>query len=133
MSELKTTRNYRTQKINADALSAELKKRDLTYAEVGRTIGHGSTYMKNALSNGRISDASIMLLQHLYNIDPDIYLLKEPEVTEEEPKPSIEVQSIPQTIELTWDSRKLYNLINNAVFNAVRRAFGEEETSNERE
>lgn len=116
-------RHYRTKPIDGEKLRAELRQRNITMLAASHAIGHGNTYIKNAVDAGRLSESSIMLLEHLYHIDPDLYVVPE---KSDEPEPEVvEVQSVPQQIELVWDDRKLYALINNAVFNAIKRAFGE--------
>lgn len=71
--------------IKSDVLKKELEKRGLSNPEVSAAMGYKDKgYMAGALREGEIAFQGVILLEQLYRIDPDLYLVKEePEEVEE--------------------------------------------------
>ncbi len=113
----------KTVAINGEALRAELKKRGLLGVTVSKAIGYDQTYISHAIRHNTIAKTAMMLLQTMYNINPDIYVVKE------EPKPEevkAEVVEVVQHSGLTDDDfQKLYKVIYTAVYEATKRALSE--------
>ena len=113
----------RTVAINGEALRLELKKRGILGVTVSKAIGYDQTYISHAIRDNKIAKSATLLLQTMYNINPDIYVVKE------EPKPEkvkAEVVEVVQHSGLTADDfQKLYNVIYSAVYEATKRALSE--------
>ena len=109
--------------IKPDVLKNELKKRGLTASEASRKIGYKCpTALSKAMSNSSLTPMACAALQREYNIDPNLYVIKEeePEVKEE--------KTVPPTIEIEKfaDIRNdLYRVIYGAVYAAVKKALAE--------
>lgn len=113
----------KTVAINGEALRAELKKRGVTGVTVSSAIGYDNTYISHAILHNTIAKTAMRLLQTMYNIKPDSYVVKE------EPKPEevkAEVAEVVQYSGLTDDDfQKLYKVIYTAVYEATKRALSE--------
>lgn len=109
--------------INGEALRLGLKKRGLLGVTVSKAIGYDQTYISHAIRGNRIAKSAVLLLQTMYNINPDIYVVKE------EPKPEeakAEVVEVVQHSGFTDDDfQKLYKVIYSAVYEATKRALSE--------
>lgn len=113
----------RTVTINGEALRAELKKRGVTGVTVSSAMGYDITYISHAIRHNTIAKTAIKLLQTMYNINPDIYVVKEKPKTEEV---KAEVVEVVQHSGLTDDDfQKLYKVIYSAVYEATKRALSE--------
>ena len=113
----------KTVAINADALRAELKKRSINMGTVSIAIGYDKTYISHALRDNRIARSAVLLLQTMYNINPDSYVVKEEPKLEEV---KAEVTEVVQHVGLTDDDfKKLYNVIYSAAYEATKRALSE--------
>lgn len=113
----------KTAAINGERLRAELKKRGVNMVTVSTAIGYEASYISAAIRFNKIAKSAILLLQTMYNINPDIYVVKE------EPKAEdvkAEVVEVVQHSGLTDDDlEKLYKVIYSAVYKATKRALEE--------
>lgn len=115
--------NKRTVTINGEALRLELRKRGLLGVTVSKAIGYDQTYISHAIKDNRVARSAVLLLQTMYNINPDIYVVKEEPKTEEV---KAEVAEVVQHVGLTDDDfQKLYKVIYTAVYEATKRALSE--------
>ena len=109
--------------INAEALKKELKKRGLTASEASRKIGYKCpTALSKAMSSASMTPMAVTALQREYNIDPNLYVIKEeePEVKEEKAvSPTIEIEKFADIRD------DLYRVIYGAVYAAVKKALSE--------
>lgn len=113
----------KTVAINADALRTELKKRSINMGTVSIAIGYNKTHISRALRNCSMSRAATLLLQTMYNINPDSYVVKEEHKPEEV---KAEVVEVVHHSGLTDDDfQKLYKVIYTAVYEATKRALSE--------
>ena len=109
-------RNFKGFRIDAEKLQKEIKKRGLTQVEVSEGIYKSRGYIKNVISEGKITGQSAILLEQVYNIKRADYEYIEPkteqvtEVKEESPK----VERI--------DYVQLYNTIYAAVLAALTKS-----------
>ena len=107
--------------INVAALRRELQKRNETFGVASRKIGKSDTYLSQVFNRGTITNDAVLLLQYVYNIDPSLYVIEdEPEMESKQVE-----YSIPEKIELVWNTDKLYNIIYNACLNAFKKALND--------
>lgn len=103
-------------KIDKTKLENELRKRGLTYANVSRELGFHQGYIADAMHRERIGIVVLRMLEVLYNISPDSYVIEDKkekiETVDREPKETINYE-------------KLYNLVYTAVYEAVKKAWAE--------
>lgn len=111
----------KTVAINGEQLRAELKKCGANMMTVSTAIGYEMSYISAAVRHNKIAKSAILLLQTMYNINPDSYLVKkEPEKVE------TSVVEVVQHSGLTDDDlEKLYKVIYSAVYKATKRALEE--------
>lgn len=115
----------KTAAINGERLRAELKKRGVNMMTVSTAIGYEASYISAAIRYNKIAKSAILLLQTMYNINPDIYVVKE-EPKAEEVEVKAEVVEVVQHSGLTDDDlEKLYKVIYSAVYKATKRALEE--------
>lgn len=115
------TRMFR-EVINGEALRAEFKARGVTLMDASIKIGYEASYLSKATRDGLMPKSTMLLLQAMYNIDPEIYRVKS------EPKEKVEtsVVEVVQHSGLTDDDlEKLYKVIYSAVYKATKRALEE--------
>lgn len=100
-------------------LEREFEKRGLNASEVAVELGYAKGYFSGCKYEGRsLSVAVKRMLEKLYDIRPDEYEVKEePATVPTTPPPVI------QSVEL--DYVKLYNIMYEAVYNAVKKAWSE--------
>lgn len=67
------------KKIDGQKFKQAFKKRGLTFNDVSEELGHNRYYIAQIKVVGEISEASIKMLQALYNIQPEEYLSYEEE------------------------------------------------------
>lgn len=105
-------------KIDGEALKRELLRRGVKVTEASKALGYCSTYISKAATTGQIRPVAIQGLEHLYNIKPETYVVKEKEPIEDPPAvvPAGPVQ---------LDYEELYKCIYLAVYKAVQKAWGE--------
>lgn len=107
--------------INGEALRAEFKTRGVTLLDASVKIGYDESYLSKAIRQGLMPKSTMLLIQAMYNIDPEIYLIKE-----EPEKVETSVVEVVQHTGLTEeDFQKLYKVIYTAVYEATKRALSE--------
>lgn len=108
--------------INGEALRAEFKARGVTLLDASAKIGYESSYLSKAIRQGLMPKSMMLLIQAMYNIDPEIYRVK----AEPEEKVETSVVEVVQHSGLTDDDlEKLYKVIYSAVYKATKRALEE--------
>lgn len=106
--------------INGESLRKELKLRGVTLLDASVKIGYDTSYLSKATRDNLMSKSAILLIQAMFNIDPEIYLIKEDEPVE------TSVVEVVQHSGLTDDDlEKLYKVIYSAVYKATKRALEE--------
>ena len=100
-------------------LEREFEKRGLTASEVALELGYARGYFAGRKNEkNTLPVAVVRMLEKLYDIRPDEYEVKEePATVPTAPPPVI------QSVEL--DYVKLYNIMYEAVYNAVKKAWSE--------
>lgn len=107
--------------INGEALRAEFKTRGVKLMDASVKIGYEESYLSKAIRQGLMPKSTMLLIQAMYNIDPEIYLIKE-----EPEKVETSVVEVVQHSGLTDDDfQKLYKVIYSAVYEATKRALSE--------
>lgn len=85
-------------------------------------IGYEASYLSKATRQGLMPKSTMLLIQAMYNIDPEIYRAK----AEPEEKVETSVVEVVQHSGLTDDDlEKLYKVIYSAVYKATKRALEE--------
>lgn len=106
--------------INGEALRAEFNARGVKLMDASVKIGYEMSYLSKAIRQGLMPKSTMLLIQAMYNIDPEIYLVKEDEPVE------AHVVEVVQHSGLTDDDlEKLYKVIYSAVYKATKRALEE--------
>ena len=105
--------------INGESLRSEFKMRGMTLSDASVKIGYEASYLSKATRDGLMPKSTMLLIQAMYNIDPEIYLLKEDEPIEAH---IVEVVQHGLTDE---DFQKLYKVIYSAVYEATKQALNE--------
>lgn len=106
--------NMKTYLVNPDKLSRELEKRGLTKAIASREIGFCESYLSQVMQRGVISRVAARVLESTYNIRLVDYELKETAPV-----------APPAPAQLELDYVKLRNIIYEAVYSAVKKAWSE--------
>ena len=107
--------------INGEALRAEFKTRGVTLMDASLKIGYEASYLSKAIRQGLMPKSTMLLIQAMYNIDPEIYLIKdEPEKVE-----TSVVEVVHHTGLTEEDFQKLYKVTYTAVYEATKRALSE--------
>lgn len=57
-----------TRQIDGEKLRYEMNRRDLKLANVSIELGHKSDYMTGIIKSGKLTDATAVMLERLYNI-----------------------------------------------------------------
>lgn len=57
-----------TRPIDGEKLRYEMNRRDLKLANVSIELGHKSDYMAGIIKSGKLTDATAVMLERLYNI-----------------------------------------------------------------
>lgn len=100
-------------KIDPDKLKVEMRKRGLTYAQVGKDCGYSDNLLSNAYATGHIRGNIVKLFELLYHINPDLYVVKgEPKKEKVDVAPA-------------FDWQRLYNVIYDASYNAFKKVLSE--------
>lgn len=108
--------------INGEALRAEFKARGVTLMDASIKIGYEASYLSKTIRQGLMPKSTMLLIQAMFNIDPEIYRVKP------EPEKNVEtsVVEVVQHSGLTDDDlEKLYKVIYSAVYKATKRALEE--------
>lgn len=109
------------ESINGEVLRAEFKARGVTLMDASIKIGYEASYLSKATRDGLMPKSTMLLLQAMYNIDPEIYRVKK-----ESEKVETSVVEVVQHSGLTDDDlEKLYKVIYSAVYKATKRALEE--------
>ena len=111
--------------INGELLRAEFKTRGVMLTDASVKIGYDELYLSKAIRQGLMPKSVMLLIQAMYNIDPEIYRVK---AVEAEPEKEVEtaVVEVVQHSGLTDDDlEKLYKVIYSAVYKATKRALEE--------
>ena len=109
--------------IDGEALRREFRVRNVWLKDASANLGYDPSYLSKASKVGRISKSAMLLIQAMYNINPDIYVVKEEPKSEEV---KAEVVEVVQHSGLTDDDlQKLYKVIYTAVYEATKRALSE--------
>ena len=108
--------NTKIYRINPDKLSCELEKRNLTMVAASREIGFCDSYLANVLRRCVISKVAAKSLDNAYNIRLADYKLEEV---------PLEPVAPPAPIQLELDYERLRNIIYEAVYSAVKKAWSE--------
>ena len=103
-------------KIDKTKLDNELRKRGLTNTDVSKELGFHNGYISDAMHRERIGVVVLRMLEVLYNISPDSYVI-------EDKKEKIEI--VDNELKETINYEKLYNLVYTAVYEAVKKAWAE--------
>lgn len=107
--------------INGELLRAEFKTRGVMLTDASVKIGYDESYLSKAIRQGLMPKSVMLLIQAMYNIDPEIYLIKdEPEKVE-----TSVVEVVQHTGLTEEDFQKLYKVIYTAVYEATKRALSE--------
>lgn len=106
--------NTKTYLVNPDKLSHELEKRGITKAVASREIGFCESYLSQVMQRGVISRVAARVLESTYNIHLADYELKETAPV-----------APPAPAQLELDYVKLRNIIYEAVYSAVKKAWPE--------
>lgn len=108
--------NMKTYIVNPDKLSRELEKRGLAKATASREMGFCESYLSQVMQRGVISKVAARVLENTYNIRLADYELKGTAPTPVAP---------PAPVQLELDYVKLRNIIYEAVYSAVKKAWSE--------
>lgn len=103
--------------VNPDKLSCELEKRNLTKAIASREMGFCDSYISQVMQRGVISKVAARALENTYNISLADYELREA-------APATPVAP-PASAQLELDYVRLRNIIYDAVYSAVKKAWSE--------
>ena len=107
--------NYQKVKVDRERLYNSLKVRGLKAQTISTEMGFSKRYISNSMSRGYISASAAKLLETMYGIKPDEY----------EPIKSVTVDNQIDTppLKLDIDYDKLAQVIYDAVYTAVKRAW----------
>lgn len=108
--------NTKIYHVNPDKLSRELEKRNLKMSVASREIGFSDSYFTNVMKRGVISRAAAKALENAYNIRLADYKLE---------KAAPEPVAPPAPVQFELDYVRLRNIIYEAVYSAVKKAWSE--------
>lgn len=101
-------------KVDKGRLYAELVKRGVKAADVSREFGFNPNYIANSANLGRVTNATVLLLDRVYGIKREAY---------EASEAPAEVKEAAESDGIDYD--KLYQTIYAAVYHAVKKAWSE--------
>lgn len=104
--------------INGSKLKEAIFKRGMTESGVALEIGYDPGYIRKACSIGKLNRSTVKMLQTMYHINPDYFVIPE-EPKEVEPVAELRVA------EPVIDYDKLKDIIYDAVYQAVKNAWSE--------
>ena len=107
--------------IDGEKLREELKTRGVTLMDASIKIGYDGSYLSKATRAGMMPKSSMLLIQAMYNIDPDSYRIKDEPIDVE----TSVVEVVHHTGLTDEDIEKLYKVIYSAVYKATKRALEE--------
>lgn len=116
------SRKTNIAEINGEILGKELKKRKIPFSVASINIGFDESYISKAIRSNRISKSAVKLIQMIYGIDADIYIVKEELAVKDEQQVVEIVQSVGMTDEVKKD---LYKIIYSATYEAMKRALND--------
>ena len=96
--------------IDGRKLKAALQRRNLSYTDASLGIGHAASYISSAINDGEMGRPSMILLERLYNIRPEEYIVNRVETPEKTDTP---------------DGNKTYEIVYSAMYNAMKMAIKE--------
>lgn len=99
-------------KIDPANLKAELTRKGISMVQASLRCGFSKGYLKESCKRGSVPPAVIKLLQYEYNIDPALYIYDGESESEEEKE--------------YLDYGKLYQVVYDAVYTAMKRALIDE-------
>lgn len=108
--------------IDGAKLRAEIEKRNLSFTGLSKEIGHSHGYIGTVIARQVISPSTVKLLKTLYNIDLDSYKIQKPEPIPEQLSFIDELKKSEPLI----DYDRLWKVIYTAVFEAIKKARGDE-------
>ena len=108
-------------KVDRERLYEELRKVGLGPGEASVRLGFGASYISSSSSRGHLSRLCVRLLEKELGIAPDQYVIQE----ETAPEPEVEeIQAVEEVREVI-DYDRLHNVIYDAVYLAVKKAWAE--------
>lgn len=99
--------------VDAQKMRDALTQRGLMFTEVSNAIGYESGYISGVLNEKKIAKAAAMLLERIYNIQPEDY---KPE-TEESVTP--EVEPAPAPVQPSFDMADLRETVTQSIVDAA--------------
>lgn len=110
----------RMVKIDGKKLQKELAKRCLRQNDVSLEIGYEQAYLAHCIARGTLRENTILMLEKIYGIPRDEYVVKEePPVIEKEQTS----EAVPAFDDEFWKTLRM--VISSAVYEAVHRAWNE--------
>ena len=107
-----------TKKIDCDKLRKAMLKRSLSNSLIQKGLGREAGYMSKILRRGTMTPSSVNMLKLSFGIEPDEYVV--PNVCDNSESMKSDIESS------EFDYGKLYQVIYNAVYTAVIRAWENE-------
>lgn len=105
--------------VDRDRLYQQMHKRGVTQKQASIEVGHAENYINSTIHKyGALPDTIIVLMQQLYNINPDDYTVKEEVIEEKEVVAEEESKS--QVMDFNY--AKLYKVIYSATLHAFNEA-----------
>ena len=104
-----------------DKFRREFEKRGLSMRKVAIELGYRGDYFSSCYNNSRISKVAALFLQTKYDIRVEEY-----EAKDEEPAPNpVHAPEVPSVPPFEMDYDRLYNLVYESVYRAVKKAWAE--------
>lgn len=103
-------------KIDSEALRRELEVRNLSFKEASEAMGYSKTYLSKIINRGAdiIPKTAALLLENLYNIKPEAYVIPDKPEPVQEWDPLQELEA-----NLVIDPERLEEIIYQAVKRAL--------------
>lgn len=102
-------------KIDSEKLKKAILKRNLTNSVIQKKLGRESGYISKITKRGSMTPSSVALFELVFGIAPEEYVLVDSRIEQEENTESAEL-----------DYGKLYQVIYDAVYTAVKKAWENE-------
>lgn len=106
-----------TIECDMNKLKHEFKKRNLSDNDVATELGLSRYYFKNVYARNRISEQTAKGLEKCFNIKPQDFAPDKPEPANAPKEVAVKVEP--------FDWQKLYNVMYEAMYNAVKKAWSE--------
>lgn len=104
-------------KIDPAKLRAELNRRNTTPSIASRAIGYNDSYITNACGKGSMTQVAVNALENIFNIKSSAYVVPD--------RPVAPAPAPPPPAPFELDYVRLRNLIYDAVYTAVKKAWSE--------